>query len=171
MYPFTESSACVCTKDGVQSVATLAGECKDATVWALIGVAGLCAGAMFAAMELAVDTVLLSADQLFLRVIKRKSSRCSRTGSSRLVYEGPICGNLGAAAINQPVLHPRLVCCHPAPVQVQQQGQRTQERRGAQHEHEQAGDGVTFDAPRRQLPLPCGQRHCHHLSTALQRRT
>jgi hypothetical protein len=75
LYPFTESSACLCTQDGLQAAAQLAREAKSAAQWALYGAAGLCAGAIFAAMELAAATALLPVDQLFLRVIKRKSSR------------------------------------------------------------------------------------------------
>lgn len=83
LYRFTESPLCVCTKDGVQAVAQLAGDCKDSAQWALYGVACLCVGAIFGAMELSADVVLLSANQLFLRVIKRKSSRCGGVGGGR----------------------------------------------------------------------------------------
>ncbi|KAL4854876.1 hypothetical protein ACK3TF_004355 [Chlorella vulgaris] len=83
LYRFTESPLCVCTKDDVQAVAQLASDCKDTAQWALYGVACLCVGAIFGAMELSADVVLLGANQLFLRVIKRKSSRSSSRGSAR----------------------------------------------------------------------------------------
>ncbi len=80
LYRFTESPLCVCTKDDVQAVAQLASDCKDTAQWALYGVACLCVGAIFGAMELSADVVLLGANQLFLRAIKRKSSRCGVGG-------------------------------------------------------------------------------------------
>jgi hypothetical protein len=63
----------MCSQDSVQALAQLAGEAKTSMLWVLYGLAGLTAGATFAAMELAADAVLLHADQLFLRVNKRKS--------------------------------------------------------------------------------------------------
>ena len=75
MYPFAESTACVCTAAAAQSVHDLAKECNSSAVWALIAVAGLFAGAVFGSMELSADRAMLSADQLFLAVMKRKASR------------------------------------------------------------------------------------------------
>ena len=73
LYPFLESAACMCTTNNLQSVGQLAGTSKDTAVWVLVGVAGLFAGSVLAVAELSADAVLLSADNLFLRVIKRKS--------------------------------------------------------------------------------------------------
>lgn len=83
LYPFTKSPLCLCYQTNIATTQQLAGQSKDSAVWALIGVACLCAGAMFAAMELTGDTLLLAADQLFLRVIKRKGTRSTSRGNLR----------------------------------------------------------------------------------------
>ena len=75
LYPFARSSACLCTTGAVQWVHDLAAASRTATTWALIAVGALFVGALFASMELAADKAMLLADQLFLKVVKRKSSR------------------------------------------------------------------------------------------------
>lgn len=80
LYPFTESPACVCTVASTQSLSALASTAVSSARWALFGAAALCAGAVLGSLELAADTSLLRADQLFLKVIKRRSSRCAAGG-------------------------------------------------------------------------------------------
>lgn len=75
LYPFTESPLCLCTSVGAQTVSDLADAASASAVWALIGAACLTGGALFACMELGADVCMLAADQLFLRVMKRKSGR------------------------------------------------------------------------------------------------
>ncbi|KAL4435047.1 hypothetical protein ABPG77_003872 [Micractinium sp. CCAP 211/92] len=73
LYPFTESSACVCSAASAASLADLAKEASKSAVWAAVGVAALFCGALFGCMEAAKDGVLLPADQLFLKVVRRRS--------------------------------------------------------------------------------------------------
>ena len=75
LYPFTDSAACVCTADALRALGELAQEASAAALWALYGAAALCAGALFGAMELWANTWALEGDQLFLKVMKRRSSR------------------------------------------------------------------------------------------------
>ncbi|PRW59507.1 hypothetical protein C2E21_1364 [Chlorella sorokiniana] len=76
-YPFTESTYCMCTAVGTQTTADLASTASDAARWALIGAAALCAGAVIGTMELGASAALLQADQAYLKVAKRRSSRSS----------------------------------------------------------------------------------------------
>ncbi|KAL4458198.1 hypothetical protein ABPG75_013063 [Micractinium tetrahymenae] len=89
LYPFTESTACVCSAASAASLASLAQEAGKSAVWAAIGVAALFCGALFGCMEAAKDHVLLPADQLFLKVVRRRSRRSSSgTGSGRGSLKG-----------------------------------------------------------------------------------
>lgn len=74
-YPFTESTYCMCTAVGTQTTADLAHTASDAALWALIAASALCAGAVIGTMELGAGAAVLRADQLFLKVAKRRSSR------------------------------------------------------------------------------------------------
>lgn len=74
-YPFTESTYCMCTAVGTQTTADLAHTASDAALWALIAASALCAGAVIGTMELGASAAMLRADQLFLKVAKRRSSR------------------------------------------------------------------------------------------------
>lgn len=116
LYRFTESPLCVCTKDDVQAVAQLASDCKDTAQWALYGVACLCVGAIFGAMELSADVVLLGANQLFLRVIKRKSSRCGVGGGRGELWggsrSGTTCCQEGSCHTLLHVLHRHVMRLH-----------------------------------------------------------
>ena len=80
-YPATESTQCMCTAAGAQGTADLAQAASDTAVWALAGAAALCAGAIIGAVELGADAAVLRADQQFLTVAKRRSSRCAAGGS------------------------------------------------------------------------------------------
>jgi hypothetical protein len=126
MYQFAESTACVCTAAAAQSVRDLAKACNSSAVWALIAVAGLFAGAVFGSMELSADRAMLSADQLFLAVMKRKASRWGRAGmasASRALDQMwlPAAWSCHGPAPHTPANNPRLTPV-PATVQVRQQG-------------------------------------------------
>lgn len=95
LYPFTESSSCVCTAAGTRELADLADAASSSALWALYGAAGLCAGALFGAMEMWANTCLLPADQLFLKVMKRRSSRWVRVGRRMGEWVWQAGGHLG----------------------------------------------------------------------------
>lgn len=73
LYPFTESSTCVCSAASAASLASLAKEASTSAVWAVMATAALFCGALLGCMEVAKDHVLLAADQLFLKVVRRRS--------------------------------------------------------------------------------------------------
>lgn len=70
----------MCTAPAIQGVSALAAEANDAMLWPIVGVACVCAGALLGAMELAMGTAMLGADQRFLKIAKRRASRSSRGG-------------------------------------------------------------------------------------------
>lgn len=63
----------MCSAASAASLADLAKEASKSAVWAAVGVAALFCGALFGCMEAAKDGVLLPADQLFLKVVRRRS--------------------------------------------------------------------------------------------------
>lgn len=68
----------MCTAVGTKTTADLASAASDAARWALIGAAALCAGAVIGTMDLGISAAMLRADQAFLKVAKRRSSRCAK---------------------------------------------------------------------------------------------
>lgn len=68
----------MCTAVGTKTTADLASAASDAALWALIGAAALCAGAVIGTMDLGSSAAMLRADQAFLKVAKRRSSRCAK---------------------------------------------------------------------------------------------
>lgn len=63
----------MCSAASAASLADLAKEASKSAVWATIGVAALFCGALLGCMEATKDHVLLRADQLFLKIVRRRS--------------------------------------------------------------------------------------------------
>jgi hypothetical protein len=74
-YSMLESNKCLCSKESIQSLGATADALFDDATWTLIGIGCLLAGSLIAAMKLSADHVMFTADQKWLRALRKRSSK------------------------------------------------------------------------------------------------
>ncbi|GAB4820397.1 hypothetical protein N2152v2_007443 [Parachlorella kessleri] len=82
LYGFLESSKCVCTKDLLTQLNSLASEASTAVLWSTGAAACLSLGAWLVSLQFIAGINLMATDQLWLRVVRKKAPS-STTSSGR----------------------------------------------------------------------------------------
>jgi len=103
-YSMLKSNKCLCSKESIESLGATADALVDDATWTLIGIGCLLAGSLVAAMKLSADHVMFTADQKWLRALRKRSSKSggspTREKAAYLTASVPVSGSFSMPGSN-----------------------------------------------------------------------